>query len=302
MKNKVFRILLIVVTITLSVFCLNKAISVKADSGWDSDYDSGGSWDSGSDWDSGSSWDSDWSSSDSSSGSTCDTADCGKTTLSIVIFVLVIGCILIFFKLKKTFREVNESLSSNNDNNIYYDEITREEILETIPNFDIEEFEKVAYQIFYDTQIAWMNFNYKKMKKVLTDELYNTYEMELEVLKGKNQKNIMKDFELIESKLFKIEEENGKYIAKVILEVEFIDFVEDSTNHKVLRGSNTRKLHNTYILTFERSKKLKEDNICPKCGASVEGNTTGICEYCKSKIINDNYDWVMSKKEKISQK
>ena len=29
-----------------------------ADSGWDSDYDSGGSWDSGSDWDSSSSWDS----------------------------------------------------------------------------------------------------------------------------------------------------------------------------------------------------------------------------------------------------
>ena len=38
------------------------------------------------------------------------------------------------------------------------------------------------------------------------------------------------------------------------------------------------------------------------CGAPVEGNSTGICEYCKSKLVNDNYDWVMSKKEKISER
>lgn len=46
---------------------------VKADSGWDSSYDSGGSWDSGgwdSGWDSGSSWSS--GSSHSSSGSYSD--------------------------------------------------------------------------------------------------------------------------------------------------------------------------------------------------------------------------------------
>ena len=28
-------------------------------------------------------------------------------------------------------------------------------------------------------------------------------------------------------------------------------------------------------------------NICPQCGAPVEGNSTGICEYCKSKLINN---------------
>ena len=56
------------------------------------------------------------------------------------------------------------------------------------------------------------------------------------------------------------------------------------------------------MLTFERTKIETEENICPQCGAPVDGNSTGICEYCKSKLINDNYDWVMSKKEKISQK
>ena len=42
--------------------------------------------------------------------------------------------------------------------------------------------------------------------------------------------------------------------------------------------------------------------ICPKCGAEVSGNTTGICQYCNAKIIFNEYDWVMSKKQKISQR
>ena len=32
-----------------------------------------------------------------------------------------------------------------------------------------------CYQIFYDTQMAWMNFDYEKLRQLLTDELYNSY-------------------------------------------------------------------------------------------------------------------------------
>ena len=62
----------IVILIALSVLSLH-FIPSRADSGWDSDYDSGSSWDLGSDWDSGSSWDNDydydWGSSSSDWGS-----------------------------------------------------------------------------------------------------------------------------------------------------------------------------------------------------------------------------------------
>ena len=283
MKKKVFKILTIIIVICLSIFCLNKALPVKADSGWDSDYDSGSDWGSDSGWDSDSG--SDWDSDSSGSMSLSD-------FISIMrIFAVIIVVIILFSK--KNAKNSNES----------YEETTEEEIFKIIPNFDIKEFEKKAYQIFYDVQMGWMKFDYDKLRKLLSDELYNTYLMDLEALKVKNQKNIMKDFELIESKMFKLEEENNTYIAKVTVEVEFIDYVEDSKTHEVLRGSNSKKLHNTYILTFIRSKsEIKNNKKCPKCGAPIKGNNSSKCEYCKSKIINDNYDWVMSNKEKISQK
>ena len=71
----------------------------------------------------------------------------------------------------------------------------------------------------------------------------------------------------------------------------------------ILRGTPNRKLNNIYKLTFVRTKDESNNiNICPQCGAPVEGNSTGICEYCKSKLINNNYDWVMSKKEIVRQR
>ena len=127
--------------------------------------------------------------------------------------------------------------------------------------------------------------------------------MNLETLKQKKQKNTMNGFELINSHIISLKEENGKYIAKVYLNVKFYDYIENIDNGVVLRGAKNRKLNNIYILTFISTKEEKKEiNICPRCGAPVEGNSTGICEYCKSKLINETHDWVMSKKEKISQR
>lgn len=207
----------------------------------------------------------------------------------LLLFVLAFICMPILTK-------------SHNTRTFNYKQITLEEANRVIPNFNIEEFNFKAYQIFYDVQIAWMNFDYDKMKKLLTDELYNTYLMDLEALKIKGHKNTMKDFELIETKLIDLKEENSTYVAKTYLKVKFYDYVENLDTGMVLRGTDRRKLTNTYILTFVKSKDEVKVNYCPMCGAKVEGNQTGECAYCKSKLINDTYEWVMSKKEKISQK
>lgn len=313
MKNKILKFVTTLSIIFLLLFVIFKINYVKADSGWDSSYDSG-SWDSGSDWsssyDSGS-WDSgsDWSSSSNSSSgysyhTSCTTEECIRNSFIIAIILIPLFLISIVFIIlictKKSRKNMNIPSSVNKIYN--YRQISSEEANAVIPNFNIDEFNYKAYEIFYNVQMGWMEFDYDKLKELLTDELYNTYLMDLEALKIKNQKNVMKSFELIETKLVNLKEENNQYIAKVILEVKFIDYIEDSNTHKLLRGSNTHKLDNTYELTFVRTKEDKKVDICPSCGAQVNGNVSGICEYCNSKLINNTHDWVLSKKEKISQK
>lgn len=311
MKNKFVKILLVILLfLSLSFLSLKQIDNIKADSGWDSSYDSGGSWDSGSDWSS-SSWDNDYDydygSSSSGSHSSCTTKECKIENLMIGFFVLMFSFglpILIIISISLTNKNRRKKYQEQ-ENKIreIFNGISKEKVESIIPNFNIEEFNFKAYQIFYDIQMAWMNFDYDKLKELLTDELYNSYVMELDALKIKNHKNTMKDFELIKCNIFDLKEENGIFVAQVALDVKFYDYVENANTGIILRGTPNRKLNNIYILTLIKTKEettLK--NRCPQCGALVEGNTTGICEYCKSKLVNKNYDWVMSKKEKIRQR
>ena len=292
MKNFIKCFLCVCLVMLLTIVALNTASTIKADSGWDTDYDSGSSSSSSS---SSSSFGSSHSSSHSDYSNTIALdADLELVIKVVGISVALIMVILIILLLIKT-------SDTNNDNEIY--KLSEEEANKVIPNFDIEEFNKQAYQIFYDVQMAWMNFDYDKLKEFLIDELYNSYVMQLEALKVKCQKNIMKEFVLKEVYIFALKEENGHYIAEVYLDVEFYDYVENIKNKKIVRGKSNIKVNNFYTLTFICTKE-KSNNInkCPNCGSEVEGNATGTCKHCKSKLINKTYNWVMSKKEKIDQK
>ena len=57
-----------------------------------------------------------------------------------------------------------------------------------------------------------------------------------------------------------------------------------------------------YELIFVRTKENKGLDICSRCGAPVEANNSGVCEYCKSTLISNNYTLVLSKKKMLSQK
>jgi len=339
-KNKILIFIILIISIFLfNNFSLQR---VDADSGWDTDYDSswdsgGSSWDN--DYDYGYDYDDDYdynydydydddyysSSGNSSSSNTnsLTTEERNKLAFQFIIFIITTSvipviCFSIIIRIlrkltKKTVRQRGvgvdviererrrkEYLSKKSE--FKYDKLTVEQATKIIPGFNIEEFNFKAYQMFYDTQIAWMNFDYDKLKSLLTDELYNTYVMDLESLKLKNQKNTMKEFKLINSCIFDLKEENEIFIAKVFLNVEFYDYIENVGTGNILRGSDRIKVNNAYVLTLTKLKNESNNmNYCPRCGAPIEANSSGICEYCKSKLVNQNFDWVISKKEKVSQ-
>ncbi len=155
-----------------------------------------------------------------------------------------------------------------------------------------------CYEIFREVQRAWMNFDYEKLRTLVTDELYNSYYNQLQTLELKGQKNIMSNFYLMDAELLRLDEENGVWTILVRLEVEFNDYIVDSDN-KILRGNNRDKVLMNYLLTFVEDENA--ENKCPHCGAKlVDGET--VCSYCKAHIQALTQTLKLSKKEAISQK
>ena len=348
---KINKLLLVAIGILVfSVTCVflmhgSYLPKIKADSGFDTSYDSGGSsWDSGgSSWDSGSSR----SSSDSSGGGgdgptplqqllENDTFAYWYRLIRNIFYAIlfpVVG-VMSFIKKQTRVRDRFKNLFAalvilafafllsevfiiitlfalsfvyflilpktaelKRSNIIPVSSMPRKNVDEKLlTKYNTEEFLNGRYDDYLKVQDAWMNFNYDVLKEKLTDELYNQYSMQLDTLKVKNQKNVMKNFEYIKSKVTYVSEENDVISVTLELVVKFYDYIEE--NGKVVRGSNKRIVTQHYEMVFVSSDGPKH---CNNCGAELDGTIMKECPYCKSKLIYIPKTWVLSKKRSISQ-
>ncbi len=263
-----------------------KITKVDADSGFDSSYDSGGSsWGGSSDsWDSSSSWDS----SDSSSGS----GEPASLTSLMIVVVLFIVVFVIENEISKRKTEKKQIIKSK--------DMDLDLISKIDPNLNLYEFKNEAFNIYKDVQEAWMNLDDGKIRTLTTDELYNMYSMQLDTLRVKNEKNIMKEINLVTASLTNLKIENNIETATVIMTVNCYDYIVDSQN-KVVRGNDKNKIEITYELTYIKSVGEKV-NKCPNCGAEINDDNSTTCEYCRAIITRNTSKWVLSKKQSLNQR
>lgn len=262
----------------------DKHISL-VDSGFGSSYDSGGSSYSGGSYDSGSSswdYDSDYDS------------DGGDSLIGLIIAIIIIIIIAICTRDKKT--KVVTKSDNVNDENI------ANKVKQYIPNFNKQEFLNNGYKIYKDVQNAWMNFKLDDVKDVITDEIYNMYDSQLSTLEVKGEKNIMKDFKLVKSYLKDVNVQNETITITTGYIIEMYDYIIEESTGKVLRGSSTNKLRIVYEMKFRQTLNSNEKvDHCPNCGAKIEMNSSGTCEYCGSKLVSENTKWVLTEKKTMRQ-
>ena len=279
-----------IIFIILIFLCLLFPIrTLFADSGWDGGYDGGSSdWgSSSSDWSS-----SDWSSSDWSSSGGSYSGD-SLDPLAIAIAIAVIA--LVFIITTKTSSRTMVASTTLGKLNPY----NKDKLKEFLPDFDEEQFKEKAYELYKNIQVAWMNFDNETLKRCVTDELYNTYSAQLSTLKVKNQQNIMKDFKLLNANMIGMETQEKVIALTLKMKVECYDYVV-SKEGQTLRGNDKQKVIYEYAMTFNKGISDKP-NKCPNCNAPLENVNSSKCPYCGSNIINDSYDWVLAKKQVLSQ-
>ncbi len=268
--------------IIVLLLCLFLQISnTSADSGFDIDYDSSsGSSGSSSGW-----ADSSSSSSGSSSGSnfilpyTDFTSDHPILSTVLCIFCSIFIIIIIFIFIKSILKKTK-----------YF---SKDNLLQHKLNRQLEN--KIIL-IFKNVQKAWMNLDLIKVRDYLTDELYNMYDMQLQILKQNKQKNIIKNIFISNIEITSIEEQNNLIIIKCKLFTQFRDYIINDRK-QVIKGSKFDVHSSIYSLEFIFSN----DNIyiCQNCGAKVNSN---VCDYCHSSIPDNYTQLVLAKKEIIAQR
>ena len=289
--KKFAKVVVIVAVMASLCFAWNGNKS-NADAGYHSSYSGGSSSSSSSSHSSSSSYSSSRSRSSSSSSSSSGSSDASPASIIVTIIWIIIVIIIIYNSSKKSGGQSQISYSTKLKSN----ENAINKLKELFPDFDEKEFLQSGYNIFLDVENAWMNFELEKVQNEITDEMYNMYESQISSMEIKGEQNIMSDFVLKDSAItaFKKENDNIEVTTKYV--IEFYDYIIEKESGKVLRGSKTHKLRMHYDFTFIVSDSGEKIENCPNCGAHVDVNSSGKCEYCGAKLVGKNTKWVMSKK------
>lgn len=286
MNKKVKNVLIIVIATLVFMIPLYHP---EADSGFDGSYSGGsssGGFSSGSSW-SGSSG-SYYGGYHSSSGSS------DPVVVFITLgFTLIIVAVAILNARKRTTSMPTTALKG-------IPKFDPQKFQEFMPDFNPIEFKTQAYEIYKKVQVAWMNFDYDSIRECVTDEMYNMYKSQLTTLSVKKQTNVMKEFNLLGFNIVGMETKDNIASLTVTMGVECYDYIIDKDG-KVVRGTDKRKVIYNYAMTFNKGISTKP-NKCPNCGAPLENVNSSVCPYCDSTIIGENYDWVLAKKQVLSQR
>lgn len=270
--NKKIIIVLIILGISFPV--LNRQL-VKADSGWDSSYDTNNYSSDYYSSDYGSSYSSEYGSSsynnynsDSSysnlSGitnvSTNATTQVFKLLAQQILenpflglcICLIVGGILLLLAAKIILPL--KSKKTVNPNEVL--DLSEEEIKKIDDSLNKETLKQEGFNLYKKSEIAKSKKNLTTLKEILSEELYKEYEQQLATLKENHQKAVATDILLKEAKIISIKKKKNQEEIQLYLYVSQYDYIIDK-NKKVIRGTDEAKYEIEYKITLEKNQKNK---------------------------------------------
>ena len=291
MKKSFLNKIILVVVLTLSVaatWLYANPVDVATDSGFDTSYDSGGS----------------YSSSSSSSYSHSSSSSSSESAIEIVLRVIVVLYICyLCAKIQDEHDKKRLEKRKNEFNSLYKinKKVSEDEFSKYIKKESMDDFVFERFQDYVDIQNAWMEFDYDALSNKTTNELYNQYLMQLETLKAKGQKNVMNSFTYVKGKVTNIEKTDNQLAVTVEIVTRFYDYIINQKDEKILRGDDYKKVTLHYQMTFVKSTKKSITTRCPNCGAKLKKTSTNVCEFCKTTITKESDEWLLAEKKSLGQ-
>ena len=214
----------------------------------------------------------------------------GGGHLSLGTIILIIIIVLVFFYLKK-----KNLLGGNGVED-------REEEMESIPDQAFPEGlnkEKVAAS-FMSIQEAWQNKDLKKVRKWVSDGVYQRFSAQFSMMNKLSQVNKLSNIRIDGIKLAQTANDGPYRTADVAvrftMDDEFLSEKYPSFNQK-FKGESAIEYW-TFIKRQDaaKNKNLYDNTNCPNCGATFDVSMGEIsrCSSCGTLTNNASYDWVLS--------
>lgn len=171
-----------------------------------------------------------------------------------------------------------------------------EELVKCDSNFNEGMFKSYADNIFVKLFTALMIDDLDSVRHFISDNLFDRYKNLLDGLKIRNITQMYDELNVKSSEISNVEITDKKFIIIYKIISRYMDYEIDNNTGNLICGDNTRRIEKIYYLTFEKNRDFKNQNNirrCSGCGASIDVNGNGKCEYCGSIYDLKDYDYIL---------
>ncbi len=170
-----------------------------------------------------------------------------------------------------------------------------DELLKVDPEFSESMFKTKVDNTFVMLFTSVMMKDMENVKHIVSEDVFNKYNGYVDELISKNETQMYDMLNVAETEITGIEITDEKIIIKVSLLSKAYDYVMDANGHIIRGQDQTREAKRNY-LTFTKKvnfKNHKDVRKCPGCGASIDANLSGKCEYCDTIYNAVDYDYIL---------
>lgn len=193
----------------------------------------------------------------------------------------------------------NNTYNNANIKNTTNNQISKnilEKLVAEDKDFAEAKFRAKVDNMFIQTYTGVMKQDLSKVEHFLSKEMFEKYSKKVENLKSKNQLQIYDELNVSDTNIINIEELEDRFVIKVSLLTKYLDYILTKDTKKYVSGDRDVRVEKRVRITLSKiknAKSMEEARKCDGCGANMDLNKTGVCEYCGTVFELKNYDWVI---------
>lgn len=212
------------------------------------------------------------------------------------LIVIAIIIVLAYFGMKKAKQQtiLNQMPSGDGVKKVkgYSDFIAHN------PNFNEDKFKEKVKTSFIQIQEAWQNKDMSKVRKYISDGMYQRLNVQFKMMDKLSQKNTIDKLNVKNIYIDRVDTDGFFDVVHVAIHASIVDrFISEKYSELNSGGSEEFVEYWSYLKKrgAEEKDMFSSDN-CPSCGAALPKETAEVakCEFCGTLTNSGEYDWVLA--------
>ena len=180
-------------------------------------------------------------------------------------------------------------------------------IQEGDPGFNEADFLSDCNRAFFTIQQAWTERKPDISRQVMHDGIWQQHRFQIDQYVSQNKQNVLENLAVQNTRLVSVSSDEAFDTIMVRFFASCADYdVELGDKPKIVRGDRSV---NDWCEDWIFQRKAGADTKpnggtmkqrCPNCGAPLDLDLAGICQYCRAPVMSGEFDWVLTRIEQLS--